>query len=114
MIGIVIVSHSAKLAEGVLELARNMGGADLSIQAAGGMNVEDAILGTDPIRILEAIEQVYSEDGVLVLMDLGSAILSSEMALEMLPEEKRGNFPAVCTKRAAGRACSPSVFFIVS
>src|SRR4026209_1582120 len=67
-----------------------MGGADLSIQAAGGMNVEDAILGTDPIRILEAIEQVYSEDGVLVLMDLGSAILSSEMALEMLPEEKRG------------------------
>ena len=90
MIGIVIVSHSAKLAEGVLELARNMGGADLSIQAAGGMNVEDAILGTDPIRILEAIEQVYSEDGVLVLMDLGSAILSSEMALEMLPEEKRG------------------------
>ena len=90
MIGIVIVSHSAKLAEGVLELARNMGGADLSIQAAGGMNVEDAILGTDPLRILEAIEQVYSEDGVLVLMDLGSAILSSEMALEMLPEEKRG------------------------
>jgi phosphoenolpyruvate-protein phosphotransferase/dihydroxyacetone kinase phosphotransfer subunit len=90
VIGIVIVSHSAKLAEGVLELARNMGGADLSIQAAGGMNVEDAILGTDPIRILKAIEQVYSEDGVLVLMDLGSAILSSEMALEMLPEEKRG------------------------
>ena len=90
MIGIVIVSHSAKLAEGVLELARNMGGADLSIQAAGGMNVEDEILGTDPIRILKAIEQVYSDDGVLVLMDLGSAILSSEMALEMLPEEKRG------------------------
>ena len=89
MIGIVIVSHSAKLAEGVVELARNMGGADLPIQAAGGMSMEDATLGTDPIRILKAIEQVYSEDGVLVLMDLGSAILSSEMALEMLPEEKR-------------------------
>ena len=89
MIGIVIVSHSAKLAEGVVELARNMGGADLSIQAAGGMNMEDATLGTDPIRILKAIEGVYSEDGVLVLMDSGSAILSSEMALEMLPEEKR-------------------------
>jgi phosphoenolpyruvate-protein phosphotransferase/dihydroxyacetone kinase phosphotransfer subunit len=90
VIGIVIVSHSAKLAEGVVELARNMGGADLSIQAAGGMNMEDSVLGTDPLRILKAIEQVYSEDGVLVLMDLGSAILSSEMALEMLPEEKRG------------------------
>ena len=87
MIGIVIVSHSAKLAEGVLELARGMGGADVPIQAAGGM--DDATLGTDAIRILNAIEQAYSEDGVLVLMDLGSAILSSEMALEMLPAEKR-------------------------
>ena len=91
MIGIVIVSHSAKLAEGAVELARNMGGADVAIQAAGGMSTEDATLGTDPLRILHAIEQVYSEDGVLVLMDLGSAILSSEMALDMLPEEQRAN-----------------------
>jgi multiphosphoryl transfer protein len=89
VIGIVIVSHSAKLAEGVVELARNMGGTEVSIQAAGGMSMDDATLGTDPVRILKAIEQVYSDDGVIVLMDLGSAILSSEMALEMLPEEKR-------------------------
>jgi multiphosphoryl transfer protein len=89
VIGIVIVSHSAKLAEGVVELARNMGGAEVSIQAAGGMSMDEATLGTDPIRILKAIEQVYSDDGVIVLMDLGSAILSSEMALEMLPEKKR-------------------------
>jgi phosphocarrier protein FPr len=91
VIGIVIVSHSAKLADGVVELARNMGGAEVAIQAAGGMSMEDTTLGTDPIRILNAIEQVYSDDGVLVLMDLGSAILSSEMALEMLPEEKRAH-----------------------
>ena len=90
MIGIVIVSHSAKLAEGVVELARNMGGADISIQAAGGLNTEAAILGTDPMMILNAIEKVYSDEGVLVLMDLGSALLSSEMALEMLSDEKRG------------------------
>jgi phosphocarrier protein FPr len=89
VIGIVIVSHSAKLAEGVVELARNMGGAEVLIQAAGGMSMDDATLGTDPIRILKAIEQVYSDDGVIVLMDLGSAILSSEMALEMLPDAKR-------------------------
>lgn len=89
MIGIVIVSHSAKLAEGVVELARNMGGAEIRIQAAGGLNLPDQPLGTDPLFILEAIETVYSEDGVLVLMDLGSALLSSEMALEMLPDEKR-------------------------
>src|ERR1043166_192076 len=91
VIGIVIVSHSAKLAEGVVELARNMGGADLSIQGAGGLNADAAALGTDPLFILNAIENVYSEDGVLVLMDLGSAILSAEMALDMLPEEKRGH-----------------------
>src|ERR1044071_7571325 len=66
-----------------------MGGTEVSIQAAGGMSMDDATLGTDPIRILKAIEQVYSHDGVIVLMDLGSAILSSEMALEMMPEEKR-------------------------
>ena len=89
MIGIVIVSHSAKLAEGVVELARNMGGADISIQAAGGLILDDATLGTDPMLILSAIEKVYSDDGVLVFMDLGSALLSSEMALEMLPHEKR-------------------------
>lgn len=89
MIGIVIVSHSAKLAEGVVELARNMGGAEVRIQAAGGISMGDGTLGTDPILILKSIEEVYSTDGVLVLMDLGSAILSSEMALEMLPEEKR-------------------------
>ncbi len=90
MIGIVIVSHSAKLAEGVVELARNMGGADVSIQAAGGLNLDDVTLGTNPMLILSAIEKVYSDDGVLVLMDLGSALLSSEMALEMLPDDKRG------------------------
>ena len=89
MIGIVIVSHSAKLAEGIVDLARNMGGTELAIQAAGGLTTEAATLGTDPMLILNAIKQVYSEDGVLVLMDLGSAILSSEMALELLPEEKR-------------------------
>jgi phosphocarrier protein FPr len=68
VVGIVIVSHSPKLAEGVAELARNMGGAEVRIEAAGG--------------------GVYSDDGVIVLMDLGSAVLSAEMAVEMLPEEK--------------------------
>jgi phosphocarrier protein FPr len=89
VIGIVIVSHSAKLAEGVVELARNMGGADIRIQAAGGLDMPEQPLGTDPMLILNAIEGVYSDDGVLVLMDLGSAILSAEMAIDMLPEEKR-------------------------
>jgi phosphocarrier protein FPr len=89
MVGIVIVSHSARLAEGVLELARGMAGPNTPIAAAGGMDLPNQPLGTDAALIVRAIGQVYSDAGVLVLMDLGSAILSAETALEMLPPDKR-------------------------
>ncbi len=89
MIGLVIVSHSAKLAEGVAELARGMAGPDVLLAATGGLALPDNPLGTDTGLVLQAIEQVYSDDGVLVLMDLGSAVLSAEMALEQLPSERR-------------------------
>ncbi len=95
MIGLVIVSHSAKLAEGVAELARGMAGPDVQIATAGGLDTPTHALGTDAALILQAIEQVYSNDGVLVLMDLGSAILSAEMAVEMLDAEKRTHI-ALC------------------
>ena len=82
MVGLVIVSHSASLAEGVAELAREMGGEDVAIEAAGGM--EDGAIGTDAERVRLAVERARSPDGVLVLMDLGSALMSAEMATEML------------------------------
>jgi phosphocarrier protein FPr len=82
MLGIVIVSHSAKLAEGVEELARQMTQGQVPLVAAGGIDDPDNPIGTDAMRIYAAIEQVYSDDGVLVLMDMGSALLSAEMALE--------------------------------
>ena len=88
MVGIVIVSHSRRIAEGVVELAREMGGAEVALTAAGGTDEEDA-LGTDAMRVLAAIEEAYSNDGVLVLMDLGSAVMSAEMAVEMLEEDQR-------------------------
>ena len=81
MVGLVIVSHSAALADGVVELAREMGGGEVRIEAAGG--IEDGALGTDAARVHEAVERVRSPDGVLVLMDLGSALMSAEMATEM-------------------------------
>ena len=84
MIGLVIVSHSAKLAEGVCDLARQVG---VRIAAAGGTADPQNPIGTDAFQVLEAIQSVYSEDGVLVLMDLGSAVLSAETALELLGEE---------------------------
>ncbi|MDP9302540.1 MAG: phosphoenolpyruvate--protein phosphotransferase, partial [Actinomycetota bacterium] len=93
MVGLVLVSHSHEVAEGVSALARQMGGADLPIATAGGLEGtgEEHPIGTDAARILEAIERVWSEDGVLVLMDLGSAVLSGEMALEFLDPDRRGN-----------------------
>jgi phosphoenolpyruvate-protein phosphotransferase/dihydroxyacetone kinase phosphotransfer subunit len=87
VVGIVVVSHSASLADGVVELARQMGGEELSIEAAGGL--EDGTIGTDVERVRAAIERAMSDDGVLVLMDLGSALLSAEMAVELLESAGR-------------------------
>lgn len=87
MIGIVIVSHSAKVAEGVKEMADQMGQSRVTVAAAGG--VDDKTLGTNAERILAALQQAYSPEGVLVLMDLGSAVMSTQVALDMLPEEQR-------------------------
>ncbi len=81
MIGIVIVSHSRKLAEGVVELARMMA-SSAPLAAAGGL--EDGGLGTSYDKIRQAIESVYSDDGVAVLMDMGSAVMTAEMVLEDL------------------------------
>jgi phosphocarrier protein FPr len=86
LVGIVVVSHSAALAEGVVELARQMGGPDVQIEAAGGM--DDGSIGTDAARVMAAIERAMSDDGVLVLMDLGSALMSAEMAVEMLGTDR--------------------------
>ena len=88
MVGLVIVSHSATLADGVAELARGMG-AEVPIELAGGIDAPEPALGTDATRVLDAIERADEGDGVLVLMDLGSAVLSAEMALDLLPPEKR-------------------------
>jgi multiphosphoryl transfer protein len=91
MVSIVIVSHSARLAEGVSELAEQMVQGRVALAAAGGIDDPDHPIGTDPMKVLAAIESVYSEDGVLVLMDLGSALLSAETALEFLSPEKQAN-----------------------
>ena len=90
MVGLVIVSHSARLAEGVVELAREMGGAEVPIEAAGGLDEPGEPIGTDAMRVLAAIERAGAGgDGALVLMDLGSAVLSAETALDFLPDDQR-------------------------
>jgi multiphosphoryl transfer protein len=91
MIGIVIVSHSQKLAEGVKELAEQMVQVAVPIAIAAGVDDPQNPLGTDVMRVYEAIRSVYREEGTLVLMDLGSAVMSAEMALEFLTDTERQN-----------------------
>ena len=85
MVGFVIVSHSETLAKGVVELTKMMAD-DVPIQAAGGL--DDGSFGTSFEKISNAIEEVYSDDGVIVLMDMGSAVMTTEMVLELMPERK--------------------------
>lgn len=81
MVGFVVVSHSGKLAEGVVDLAGMMA-KDVPVAAAGGM--EDGSFGTSFNKIQQAVERVYSEDGVIVLMDMGSAVMTAEMVVEAM------------------------------
>lgn len=90
MIGIVVVSHSPALAQAAVELACAMVPPARRPALAIAAGVQGG-LGTDAVAILEAITQVDGPDGVLVLMDLGSALMASEMAVEMLD-------PAVATR----------------
>jgi dihydroxyacetone kinase phosphotransfer subunit len=87
MVGIVLVSHSEKIAEGVRDLSMQMASPETKILAAGGLPGGE--IGTDFQRILEAIQGADSGDGVVVLVDLGSAIMSTEAALDFLDEDLR-------------------------
>lgn len=92
MVSIVIVSHSNFIAKGVKEVALQMA-PEVSIVDAGG--TDDGRIGTDISKITNAIESVYSESGVLVLFDLGSAFMTTEMAIEFLSEDIRSNIKII-------------------
>jgi dihydroxyacetone kinase phosphotransfer subunit len=85
-VSIVIVSHSPKVAEGAAEMVRQMVGDEIRLAFCGGD--PDGGLGTNVGAILEAVESVYSDKGVAILVDLGGAETNSEMAREMMPAEK--------------------------
>jgi phosphocarrier protein FPr len=87
MVGLVIVSHSRALADALVGLLRQVASAELPLAVAAGIGEDRSEFGTDAVEIMEAIQSVYSEAGVLVLMDLGSAVLSAKMAPDLLPPE---------------------------
>jgi len=82
MVGIVIVSHSKKVAEGIKDIAVQMADKNQRIIPAGG--TADERIGTDAILISKAIEEADTGFGVVVMVDLGSAVLSANMAIELL------------------------------
>lgn len=86
IVAIVVVSHSPDVASGTRDMVRQMVGDDVPCAATGGDPAGG--LGTDPLKIRAAIEAVWSEAGVAVLVDLGGAEMNTEMAIEMLPPER--------------------------
>jgi dihydroxyacetone kinase phosphotransfer subunit len=86
-VGIVIVSHSADVAKGAADMVREMVGSEVKVAFCGGNR--DGGLGTSVPRIVEAIDAAWSPKGVAILVDLGGAETNSEMAVEMLPAERR-------------------------
>jgi PTS hybrid protein len=93
MVGLVLVSHSAELAEGLKALVDQLAQGQVRVEAAGG--AAEGALGTDATRVAEAIRRADQGAGVAVLVDLGSAVLSAETALELLGDEWRGRV-ALC------------------
>ena len=92
-VGIVIVSHSADVARGTADMVRQMVGDGIPLSYCGGN--PDGGLGTSVESIMSAIDQAWSEKGVAILVDLGGAETNSEMAIELMPEDRRSRI-VVC------------------
>jgi len=92
-VGIVIVSHSPKIAEGAADMVRQMVGDSVPLAHAGGN--PDGGLGTSVEVIMAAIDRAWSEAGVAILVDLGGAESNSEMAIEFQPAVRRNRI-VVC------------------
>lgn len=86
-VGIVIVSHSPDVARGAADMVRQMVGSEVPLAHCGGN--PDGGLGTSVEKIMAAIESAWSEKGVAILVDLGGAETNSEMAIELLPGDRR-------------------------
>lgn len=86
MVGIVIVSHTKKISEGIKELIEQMVGNNVKVACVGG---EQGKLGTNVSEIVEAINGVYDNQGVLIFVDFGSTAIGAKTALNLLDDEKK-------------------------
>lgn len=92
-VSIVIVSHSPDVARGAADMVRQMVGDEVKVAACGGN--PDGGLGTDVGAIIAAIESVWSEKGVAILVDLGGAETNSELAIELIGGDRQTRI-AIC------------------
>jgi dihydroxyacetone kinase phosphotransfer subunit len=92
-VGLVLVSHSRRLVDGLAELVVQVAGPAVPIQTIGG--ALDGSLGTDGERVLEVLQAAAVSPGAVVLMDLGSSVLAVKAALEELSDEQRARLAAV-------------------
>ncbi len=91
MVNIIVVSHSKNLANAVVEFVEEMKGEEFVVRAVSGIDGDANALGSDPIKIMETIQELHNADGVLLIGDIGSSIMNIEMAIEMLPEDMQAN-----------------------
>lgn len=87
MLAILIISHSDKIAEGTKEVAEQMMQAEIEIRAVGG--TADGDIGTDTDRIEAAVKDLLSEEGIIVLTDLGSAVMSFDLVYDFLDDQEK-------------------------
>ena len=88
MVGLVVVGHSRPLARAAAELAGEMV-RDRPVPIGIAAGLDESTFGTDAVAVAAAVTEADRGDGVVVLMDLGSAVLSAELALELLPDDVR-------------------------
>ena len=92
MVSLIFVSHSYKLAKTAAEYIKEVTNTNnVNITFSGGTGDDHKEIGTNAVDVFNAIEKVYSDDGVIIFCDLGSALISSELAISMLDEKKSPN-----------------------
>ena len=86
-VALLLVSHSKRLAEAAALLARQMTGESVTMLCPSGSGQDGSELGTDALRIADALTAADRPAGTLILMDLGSAVLSAQTALDLVDPE---------------------------
>lgn len=87
MISIILVSHSLKITDGLKEMIDEMVGTSDQVRVFSAGGADDGRLGTNAVAILDIMQQCSDDQNILIFADIGSAILSSETAIDLIDDE---------------------------